>query len=131
MKSDFHVNFLTLFPEMFPGTLGLSIAGKALKENKWSYDIINIRDFADDKHATVDDIPYGGGAGMVMRADVLGKAVESVLNGRKDVPVLYPSPRGEIITQRMVEETVKLKEIIIICGRYEGVDQRFLDFDLG
>lgn len=126
-----HFNIFTLFPEMFPGNLGLSLAGKALDKKLWSYDAINIRDFADQSsvHKSVDDTPYGGGAGMVMRADVLGEAIEnnSKLEGGATRKLIYPSPRGGLLTQRKIEEFSGFDELSIICGRYEGVDQRFLD----
>lgn len=119
-----HINLLTLFPEMFPGSLGHSLAGKALEEKKWSYTPIQIRDFAQGKHQCVDDTPYGGGAGMVMRADVIEKALLSILQpGRK----IYLSPRGRPLTQSLVKELSAEKTLTLLCGRYEGVDQRVLD----
>lgn len=119
-----HFNILTLFPEMFPGTLGLSLSGRALERGSWSYDPINIRDFATDKHKTVDDTPFGGGAGMVMRPDVIEKALLSIPDpGRK----IYLSPRGRVLHQRLAEELSASKNITLLCGRYEGVDQRVLD----
>ena len=122
--SSWHVNLLTLFPEMFPGSLGQSLSGKALEEGKWSYDCINIRDFGEGIHKTVDDTPFGGGAGMVMRADILEKALLSVpKQGRK----IYMSPRGKTLNQELVKELTQEDTLTILCGRYEGVDQRFLD----
>ena len=119
-----HVNILTLFPEMFPGTLGQSISGTALTKKLWSYDAINIRDFANDKHKTVDDTPFGGGAGMVMRADTIESALLSIKNpGRK----IYLSPRGNPLTQNLVRELSFSSPMTLLCGRYEGVDQRVLD----
>ncbi len=119
-----HVNLLTLFPEMFPGTLGQSLSGAALKNKLWSYDAINIRDFATDKHKTVDDTPFGGGAGMVMRADIIEAALLSIKEpGRK----IYLSPRGTPLTQNLVRELSFASPITLLCGRYEGVDQRVLD----
>ena len=121
---SFHVNLLTLFPEMFPGYLGHSLAGRALQENKWSYTAVQIRDHATDKHQTVDDTPYGGGAGMVMRADVIEKALLSFPNaGRK----IYLSPRGKLLDQNLVKELAAEDTLTLLCGRYEGVDQRVLD----
>lgn len=121
---SWHVNVLTLFPEMFPGPLGQSLSGKALEGGKWSYDAVNIRDFAQDVHKTVDDTPYGGGAGMVMRADIVEKALLSVKKpGRK----IYMSPRGKPLNQKLVQELAKLPSLTLLCGRYEGVDQRVLD----
>lgn len=119
-----HVNILTLFPEMFPGALGLSLSGKALEKGLWSYRAVNIRAFAADRHKTVDDTPFGGGAGMVMRPDVIEKALLSLKKpGRK----IYLSPRGAPLTQAKVKELVAIPEITLLCGRYEGVDQRVLD----
>lgn len=121
---SFHVNLLTLFPEMFPGYLGHSLAGRALEDNKWSYATIQIRDFATDKHQTVDDTPYGGGAGMVMRADVIERALLSLPTpGRK----IYLSPRGKLLSQDLVKELSQEQTLTLLCGRYEGVDQRVLD----
>jgi tRNA (guanine37-N1)-methyltransferase len=117
------VNILTLFPEMFPGMLGQSLSGKALEKGLWSYHAINIRDFAQDKHKTVDDTPFGGGAGMVMRADIIEAALLSVKDrGRR----IYLSPRGRPLTQKLAEE-LKDQHLTLLCGRYEGVDQRVLD----
>ncbi|MEZ5813242.1 MAG: tRNA (guanosine(37)-N1)-methyltransferase TrmD [Alphaproteobacteria bacterium] len=119
-----HFNILTLFPEMFPGCLGQSLSGKALERRDWGYNAVNIRDFAQGVHKNVDDTPYGGGAGMVMRADVIEKALLSVENpGRK----IYLSPRGKPLTQARVKELADLSEITLLCGRYEGVDQRVLE----
>lgn len=121
---SFHVNLLTLFPEMFPGFLGHSLAGRALERGDWSYHAVQIRDFGEGKHQTVDDTPFGGGAGMVMRADVIEKALLSVPNsGRK----IYMSPRGKVLNQALVKELVAEESLTILCGRYEGVDQRVLD----
>jgi len=127
----FNVNILTLFPEMFPGTLGQSIAGKALEKGLWSLNVTNIRDFAKDKHNTVDDSPYGGGAGMVMRADVLGDAIDSLNNKpstkNQKPKLIYMSPRGKMLTQKKTEELLVHENLAIICGRYEGIDQRVID----
>lgn len=119
-----HVNLLTLFPEMFPGPLGQTIAGRALEHGKWSFSAVNIRDFAEDKHKTVDDTPFGGGAGMVMRADIIEKALLSL---PATIKRIYMSPRGRVLNQKMVEELTQAEGITILCGRYEGVDQRLLD----
>lgn len=128
-KPDFPIltaHILTLFPEMFPGSLGLSLAGKALEQGKWSYNAINIRDFATDKHKTVDDTPAGGGAGLVMKADVIDVAIQSIPKGQRG-KMIYMSPRGKPLTQAKVEEFSKSENLTILCGRYEGVDQRILD----
>lgn len=120
---QWRVNILTLFPEMFPGMLGQSLSGKALEKGLWSYNAINIRDFAQDKHKTVDDTPFGGGAGMVMRADIIESALLSIKDpGRR----IYLSPRGRPLTQKLAEE-LKDQHLTLLCGRYEGVDQRVLD----
>lgn len=119
-----HINLLTLFPEMFPGYLGQSLAGRALERGAWSYGAVQIRDFATDRHQTVDDTPFGGGAGMVMRADIIEKTLLSVPNpGRK----IYMSPRGKVLNQALVKELAAEDKLTILCGRYEGVDQRVLD----
>lgn len=111
---------------MFPGSLGQSLSGRALEQRKWSYDAINIRDFATDKHQTVDDTPYGGGAGMVLRPDVLENALLSI-KPEKRGRLIYMSPRGRVLNQKLVEELTTEDNLTILCGRYEGVDQRFLD----
>lgn len=117
-------NLLTLFPEMFPGSLDKSLSGKALENHKWKFKTTNIRDFAKDVHKSVDDTPYGGGAGMVMRADIIEKALKSLPNpGRK----IYLSPRGRPLKQKLVKELAAEKHVTLLCGRYEGVDQRILD----
>ncbi len=119
-----HVNILTLFPDMFPGTLGMSLRGRALDKGLWSYKTIDIREFGEGTHKAVDDTPFGGGAGMVMRADILENALLSCQKqGRK----IYMSPRGKPLTQSLVKELTKEETLTILCGRYEGVDQRFLD----
>lgn len=109
---------------MFPGSLGQSLAGRALERGDWSYNAFQIRDFATDKHQTVDDTPFGGGAGMVMRADVIEKALLSIPTpGRK----IYMSPRGKVLNQALAKELSMAENLTILCGRYEGVDQRVLD----
>lgn len=114
---------LTLFPEMFPGSLGHSLAGRALKEGLWSLDTLNIRDFAPDKHKTVDDSPYGGGTGMVMRADVLGAAIDEAFRRLPAARLVYFTPRGERMSQPLVH-AMKDTDLILLCGRFEGVDER-------
>jgi tRNA (guanine37-N1)-methyltransferase len=121
---SFHVNILTLFPELFPAFLGHSITGRALQKNLWSYNAINIRDFATDKHASVDDVPFGGGAGMVMKPDIIERALLSIPHTGKKI---YMSPRGKPLTQMIAQELSQEQNITILCGRYEGVDQRVLD----
>ena len=115
---------LTLYPEMFPGPLGVSLAGRALAEGAWSLDAVQIRDFATDKHRSVDDTPAGGGAGMVLRADVLAAAIDSVSDGR---PMLALTPRGRPLTQARVRELAAGEGAILLCGRFEGFDERIFD----
>ncbi len=121
---------LTLFPEMFPGPLGLSLAGKALERGIWALDVLDIRDFARDKHRAVDDAPFGGGAGMVMRPDVLDAALVAA-NARAapetGVPVVYLSPRGRLLDRALARELAQGPGAILLCGRYEGVDERVLE----
>jgi tRNA (guanine37-N1)-methyltransferase len=119
---------LTIFPEMFPGPLGMSLAGKALAESKWGLTTIDIRDFATDKHRSVDDTPAGGGAGMVMRADIAAAAIDAARAAiPSDAPTLYLSPRGRTLTQARVRELARGPGAILLCGRFEGIDQRVLD----
>ena len=113
----------TLFPAMFPGPLGLSLAGKALENGRWTLDVRDIRDAADDRHGRVDDAPFGGGGGMVMRPDVLDAAIGPD-DGR---PLLYLSPRGDKLAQARARDLAAGPGVRLLCGRYEGVDQRLLD----
>ena len=115
---------LSLFPEMFPGTLGSSLAGKALKNGLWNLNKINIRDFANNKNGKVDDVPFGGGHGMVINPEVLDKALKSV--SAYEGPRIYLSPRGKKFDQTIARNLSKEKGAVFICGRYEGVDERFL-----
>ncbi len=124
-QSPWTATVLTLFPEMFPGPLGLSLSGKALTSGIWSLKAINIRDFAADKHNTVDDTPFGGGPGMVMRPDVVDAALASVEN--QPGPIVYLSPRGKVFDQAMAAELAAGEGVTLLCGRYEGIDQRVLD----
>lgn len=124
---SFAAQILTLYPEMFPGPLGVSLAGRALAEGKWACDPIHIRDFATDKHRTVDDTPAGGGAGMVLRADILARAVDDALERRPDLPVLAMTPRGAPITQARVRQLAEGPGVTILCGRFEGFDERIFD----
>jgi tRNA (guanine37-N1)-methyltransferase len=118
---------LTLYPEMFPGPLGQSLAGRALAEGTWSLDTIQIRDFATDRHRSVDDTPAGGGAGMVMRADVLARAVDHVLEQRPETPMLAMTPRGRPLTQDMVRGFADGPGLSVLCGRFEGIDERLFE----
>ncbi|MFT3673999.1 tRNA (guanosine(37)-N1)-methyltransferase TrmD [Aestuariivirga sp.] len=120
----FAATLLTLFPAMFPGPLGLSLAGRALKEGLWSLEARDIRDFATDRHRTVDDHPAGGGVGMVLKPDILAAAID----GTPHVgPRLLMSPRGEPLTQALVAELAAGPGALIVCGRFEGVDQRVIE----
>lgn len=121
-----HFNILTIFPEMFPGTLGSGVVGRALENGVWSYNTINIRDFAYNNYGSVDDEQFGGGAGMVMRADVLGAALDSVKNRGK---IIYFSPRGPRLDQKMVRTFASgaVTNYTLLCGRYEGIDQRVIE----
>jgi tRNA (guanine37-N1)-methyltransferase len=115
---------LTIFPDMFPGPLGMSLAGKALASGTWALDAVDIRGFATDKHRTVDDTPAGGGPGMVMKADVLGRAIDATAADTR--PRLLMSPRGTPLTQERVEALTREQGAILICGRFEGVDERVI-----
>jgi tRNA (guanine37-N1)-methyltransferase len=123
----FKASVLTLYPEMFPGALGLSLAGRALEAGTWTLETIQIRDFAADRHRTVDDTPAGGGAGMVMRADVLAKAIDRASPEGDARPRLLMSPRGKPLTQARVRELAAEPGAVIVCGRFEGVDQRLIE----
>ena len=122
---------ITLFPEAFPGVLGLSLTGRALKEGRWGLETIDLRPFGIGKHRNVDDTPAGGGAGMVLRADVLDRAIDAAQRGvpqdRAAWPLVYLSPRGRPFTQAMAREWSRAKGVTLLCGRFEGVDQRVLD----
>jgi tRNA (guanine37-N1)-methyltransferase len=118
---------LTLYPEMFPGPLGHSLAGRAMGEGIWSLETVQIRDFATDRHRSVDDTPAGGGAGMVMRADVLASAVDHVLERRPEAPLLAMTPRGEPLSQGMVRALASGPGVSILCGRFEGIDERLFE----
>jgi len=120
----FAATVLTLYPEMFPGPLGISLAGRALAEGKWSLETVQIRDFAIDKHRTVDDTPAGGGAGMVLRVDVLAAAVDHALALHPACPVLAMTPRGRPLTQQRVRELAGGPGATVLCGRFEGFDER-------
>jgi tRNA (guanine37-N1)-methyltransferase len=120
---------LTLFPEMFPGPLGESLAGKALTDGTWALEAVDIRRFAKDRHGTVDDAPFGGGAGMVMKPDVLSAAIEAVSprSGGPDVPKLLMSPRGAPFTQARGRQLAAGPGVLLVCGRFEGVDERVIE----
>lgn len=122
--SVFAATVLTLYPEAFPGVLGVSLLGKALAEKRWSLDTVDIRNFGDGPHRKVDDAPAGGGAGLVLRADVAANAIDSVQ--RDGRPILYPSPRGAPLTQAMVRGWAQGPGLILFCGRFEGLDERVI-----
>ncbi len=121
---SFAATVLTLYPEMFPGPLGVSLAGRALERGDWTFRTVQIRDFATDRHRTVDDTPAGGGAGMVLKPDVLAAALDSVEGGR---PILAMTPRGRPITQHRIREIAAGPGLVLICGRFEGFDERFFE----
>ena len=123
----FSATILSLFPEMFPGTLGYSLAGKALERGMWTLDTLNIRDFGLTKHKCVDDAPYGGGAGMVMRVDVLDAALQAAHEKAPHNKMIYMSPRGKPFTQEMARDFSMLAGLTILCGRFEAVDERIFD----
>ena len=124
---SFRASILTLYPEMFPGALGVSLAGRALERGDWALDVHQIRDFAHDRHHKVDDTPAGGGSGMVLRADVLGEAIDHVAGAADARPKLLMSPRGKPLDQAMVHELAEGEGAVIICGRFEGVDERVIE----
>jgi len=118
---------LTLFPELFPGPLGASLLGDALQSGLWSLEAMALRDFGSGRHKSVDDTPAGGGAGMVMRADVLGAAIDAARARHSDLPAIYLSPRGELLTQDLVRELAAGTGVLLLAGRYEGIDQRVIE----
>ncbi|WP_027487003.1 tRNA (guanosine(37)-N1)-methyltransferase TrmD [Allorhizobium undicola] len=121
----FKATILTLYPDMFPGHLGHSLAGRALERGQWAIETVQIRDFAADKHRSVDDTPAGGGAGMVLKPDVLARAIDSVADDVR--PRLLMSPRGRPLTQARVRELAAGEGVVVVCGRFEGVDQRVIE----
>jgi tRNA (guanine37-N1)-methyltransferase len=127
MTTPWRASVLTIFPEMFPGPLGHSLLGKALEAGVWALEAADIRGFATDRHRSVDDVPFGGGAGMVMRADVIDAAVEAVRGPDDRRPLLYMSPKGGRFDQAMARELACGPGCVILCGRYEGVDERVLE----
>lgn len=124
---SFRATILTLYPEMFPGHLGVSLSGRALERGDASMEPVNIRDFATDKHRSVDDTPAGGGAGMVLKPDVLAAAIDAVSPEGDTRPRLLMSPRGKPLTQARVRELADGSGVVIVCGRFEGVDQRVIE----
>lgn len=123
----FRATILTLYPEMFPGHLGLSLAGRALERGDWHLETMQIRDFAEGRHRNVDDTPAGGGAGMVLKPDVLARAIDAASPAGDTRPRLLMSPRGRPLTQERVRELAAGDGAVVVCGRFEGVDQRVID----
>ncbi len=121
----FKAKIFTLYPEYFPGPFDIGICKKAFEKKLWDLKLINIRDYADDKHKTVDDTPYGGGVGMLMRPDVVAKSLDSNLEEKETV--YYLTPKGKIFNQNIAQDIVKKNKVNILCGHFEGVDQRVLD----
>ena len=126
MTRSWHATVLTIYPDMFPGPLAASLSGQALDKNIWSLTAINLRDFATDKHGSVDDTPAGGGPGMVMRADVVAAAIDHAKSENPDAPLIYLSPRGTPLTQARVRQLSEGPGAVLLCGRFEGVDERVL-----
>lgn len=128
LKGVWSARIITLFPNAFPGVLGESLTGKALQDGLWKLETIDLRDFGIGKHRNVDDTPAGGGAGMVLRADVVGPAIESAQAGTgPNWPLIYLSPRGKPMTQALMQKLARADGVTLLCGRFEGVDQRVLD----
>lgn len=118
---------ITLFPEIFPGSLGCSLQGKAMDKKLWDLQVHNLRDFGIGRHKSVDDTPYGGGSGMVIRADVIAGAINEVQSKKKIDKIIFPSPRGKVFKQHHAIELLKYDSILFLCGRYEGIDQRVIE----
>lgn len=127
LDTPWKAKVLTLFPEMFPGPLGLSLAGQGLEAGAWALETLHIRDFAADKHRTVDDAPFGGGPGMVMRPDVVSGAIDAAAGADPSLALIYLTPRGRPLTQEKVKELAQGPGVVLLCGRYEGLDERVLD----
>ena len=127
LDSPWKAKVLTLFPEMFPGPLGLSLAGQGLEAGAWALEAVDIRDFTADKHRTVDDPPFGGGPGMVMRPDVVSEAIDAAAGADPSLALIYLTPRGRPLTQARVGELARGPGIVLLCGHYEGLDERVLD----
>jgi len=122
------VKILTLFPDLFPGTLGVSVIGEALRKDIWNLEVFNLRDFSNDKHGNVDDQPYGGGSGMVLQANIIADAIDKITDHKpEDYQILYPSPRGALLKQKKIVELANKNAMLFVCGRFEGIDQRVID----
>ncbi len=126
-KPIWKARVLTLFPEMFPGTLGLSLAGQGLIDGIWDIETINIRNFTNDKHQSVDDAPFGGGPGMVMRPDVASDAIDHIKSIDGELPLIYFTPRGKPLNQDRVKQLASGPGVTLLCGRFEGLDERVLE----
>jgi tRNA (guanine37-N1)-methyltransferase len=125
-----HVKVLTIFPELFPGTLGVSVLNRSLSEGIWKLDVINIRDFAKEKHKHVDEYVIGGGSGMLLKPDVLGDAIDHSLQewSGHDYRIIYMSPRGIVLNHKLSQNISSSQKVIIICGRFEGIDERVIEY---
>jgi tRNA (guanine37-N1)-methyltransferase len=126
-RAPWAATVLTIFPEMLPGPLGHSLAGRALEQEVWSLEALSLRSFASDRHHSVDDLPFGGGAGMIMRPDVVARALDAATAAGPMRPVLYLSARGVPLTQRRVEGLAGGPGVVVLCGRFEGIDQRVVE----
>ena len=127
MTARWHINIITLFPEMFPGPLGQSLSGKALENGKWSFKTVNIRDFAEGVHKSVDDTPYGGGAGMLLKPEPIYRALKKISRRKKSRVILF-SAKGKVLSQKDLKRWEKdYDQLIMICGRYEGIDERITE----
>ena len=126
-KSSWTAHILTLFPEMFPGPLGFSIIGKALEKKLWSLNLVNLRNFSKKGTKDIDDKPYGGGSGMIIKSEVIHSAIKNTLKNKKNFSLIYLTPKGKKLNQSKVKKFSKKNHLILLCGKYEGIDQRVID----